>query len=198
MKLYLSRNGQVFGRYDYLQINQFIDDNRASLDDLACLAGETEWTSLSEVMERLNLEKRLDQGEQTAPEDFEPDIVESSGVKETIESKSEDQTPLKSGATESGQSLDDTEKFTGKIEEDPEVMLSDMVEKIKNLIVSDEIDFALDLLRGLGKERDNVCLGILQGVEKDYEGGLETPEWIGNDDSRMVSLYVALGMLKGN
>ena len=72
-----------------------------------------------------------------------------------------------------------------------------MVEKIKNLIVSDEIDFALDLLRGLGKERDNVCLGILQGVEKDYEGGLETPEWIGNDDSRMVSLYVALGMLKG-
>ena len=174
MKLYLSRNGQILGPYDYVHINQFIDDNRASLDDLACLAGETEWTSLSEVMERLTLEKRLNwlKDEQTTPEDFDPDMVDSTGEEEIIERKSEDQMPVKSG--------------------------SDMVEKIKNLIVSDEIDFALDLLRGLGEEKDNVCLGILQGVEKDYEGGLETPEWMGHDNSKMVSLYVVLGMLKDN
>lgn len=198
MKLYLSRNGQVLGPYDYVHINQFIDDNRASLDDLACLAGEAEWTSLSELMERLTLEKRLNKDEQIVPKDFDSDMEESAREEETIERQSEYQTPLKSGATESGQSLDDTEKFTGKIEEDPEVMLSDMVEKIKSLIVSDEIDFALDLLRGLGENKDKICLSILQGVEKDYEGGLETPEWMGHDDSRMVSLYVALGMLKGN
>ena len=192
MKLYLSRNGQVFGRYDYLQINRFIDDNRASLNDLACLAGETEWTSLSELMERLPLGKRLEQDEQTVPEDFDLDIDE------TIERKSEEHLPVKFGATESGQNLDEKEKYTDEIVKAPEVIFSDMVEKIKSLIVRDEIDFALDLLRGLGKEKDSVCLGVLQGVEKDDEGGLETPEWIGYDNSRMVSLYVVLGMLKDN
>ena len=74
--------------------------------------------------------------------------------------------------------------------------VSKTVDKIKDLIVSDEIQFSIDLLRGLNEGREEICLGILEGVRKDHQGALEYPNWIDYEPERMLVLYVALSMLR--
>ena len=168
MKIYLSVKGEIYGPYTRSNIEKFAKESSVSLDTLTFTKGSNQWIPLGELLKNMQSAENPDPNEN----DIEP-------IKENLDS--EKKQIVESGQASSSQNAD---------------FITETVDKIKDLIVSDEIQFSIDLLRGLKEGREQICMGILEGVEKDYEGAMEYPNWIDYEPSRMVALYVALSMLK--
>ena len=168
MKIYLSVKGEIYGPYTRSNIEKFAKESSVSLDTLTFTKGSNQWIPLGELLKNMQSAENPDPNEN----DIEP-------IKENLDS--EKKQIVESGQASSSQNAD---------------FITETVDKIKDLIVSDEIQFSIDLLRGLKEGREEICMGILEGVEKDYEGAMEYPNWIDYEPSRMVALYVALSMLK--
>jgi Leucine-rich repeat (LRR) protein len=195
MKIFLSRNGEVHGPYARQDVERFVEEKRVSSDDLACGVGQDQWVSLRELL-----------GWLTLPDDLKGDDFEVPEPEELPDEDSDDEDDeeevLDEGEDDQEEVLDEPFDDAGEEPEerpDPEDLLqldvSETVEKLKKLVTSGEVEFALDLLRGLGDEKSEVCLGLLDGVGENHESGLESPEWIGWENARMAFLYAVFGMV---
>jgi internalin A len=184
MKIYLLRNGEVHGPYARQDIERFIQENRVSADELACVAGENQWVCLREILGWLPLPDDLKNDDFEVPE---PEELSDGDTDDEDEQEEVDDEPF----DDDGEEPEERPAPENFLEMD----VSDTVEKLKDLVTSGEVEFALDLLRGLVYEKGEVCLGLLEGVGKDHEGGLDSPEWIGWERSKMAFLYVVLGMV---
>ena len=167
MKIYLTSNGEIHGPYSRSSIERFVEDDKVSPDMLSFSKGLTEWKPLFELLNNFEHSKESDQ-DQNDGEVASLKLQEVEGILEDLPEK------------ESEMNLE---------------YIAETVEKIRSLIVNDEIQFCLDLLRGMQDGREEVCLGILDGVREDYEGALDSPDWIDYESSRLLVLYVALSML---
>ncbi len=184
MKIYLLRNGEAHGPYARQNLERFIQEDRVSADELACVAGENQWVCLREILGWLPLPDDLKNHDLEVPE---PEELSDEDTDDEDDEEEVDDEPFDDDEEEH-EERPATEDFL-------QLDVSQTVGKLKDLVASGEVAFALDLLRGLGDEKGEVCLGLLAGVGTDYEGGLEQPEWIEWDRSKMLFLYVVLGMV---
>jgi Leucine-rich repeat (LRR) protein len=195
MKIYLSRNGEVHGPYARQDVERFVEEKRVSSDDLACGVGQDQWVSLRELLGWLTLPDDLKGDDFEVPEPEElPD--------EDTDDEDDEEEVLDEGEDDQEEVLDEPFDDDGEEPEersDPEDLLqldvSETVEKLKDLVKGEKVEFALDLLRGLGDEKSEVCLGLLVGVGENHESGLESPEWIGWENARMAFLHAVFGMV---
>lgn len=199
MKIFLCRNGETYGPYAREKIELFLEEKKASADDLALLQGQEKWIPLFQLLDSPPVFAEPVSETPNLPDSPEQEIAGRTEDESVLDLRSED-SQLSEEPTEEEEEtpLNASAEFHHEPQENPSLNISETVEKIKELIISDKIDFALDLLRGLGEEKEEICLGMVRGLQKDYEGGLECPEWMGYDGSKMVCLYVMLGMLSDN
>ena len=74
-----------------------------------------------------------------------------------------------------------------KDESTEEFNTEDTVEKIKSLMENDEVEFALDLIKGL--KNSEICCTLLQDCKIDQEGGwIELPDWMNEEKGFFLEL----------
>ena len=74
-----------------------------------------------------------------------------------------------------------------KDESTEEFNIEDTIEKIKSLMENDEVEFALDLIKGL--KNPEICCTLLQDCKIDQEGGwIELPDWMNEEKGFFLEL----------
>ena len=190
MKIYLLCNGKPYGPYTRQAVENFLVEKRISSDGLACGVGQAQWIALADLLGSLPSTNtfQVNESKETVEED-------EGGAVDTIDRRDAFEEDEKQEDTPTKELLEESETI-GSHDDLDELDCSETAEKIKVLVSNGEMDFALDLLRGLGEEKTDICVFLLESIGVTYEGELESPDWMDyGENSKMAFLYVMLGMV---